>query len=871
MFLRFGYEGDFAELGILRGDGTIDFKGRAADDIADVIVERFKFNGGQIRTNGQPPKETAALPVEISRIDRYAPAELIGREAETKLIEDAWAKAVAGEAQRPRVMAFVALGGEGKTALVAKWAVGRAEKGWLGAEAAFGWSFYSQGSSEQQASSSDLFLAEALKFFGAPKIDGESPHDKGRRLAACVGAKRAALILDGLEPLQYPPTSPLAGQLKDDGLRALLKSLAQNSKGLCIVTTRYRIRDIEAYVAAAPQRELAPLSEEAGALLLDMLGVKGTKPEREQLTADVRGHALTLTIIGGYLRDAYGGDIRQRDRIKLADANAEEQAGHAFRAMGTYAEWFESGGEKGQQALAILRLLGLFDRPADAGCLASLWRAPEIEGLTEPLIALSEPQRNIVLTRLASAKLVTVNRGTGGALLSLDAHPLLREYFAKALREKQPEAWETAHRRLYEHLTTTTADKPTPTLDDLQALYHAVAHGCFAGIQQEACDKVYIGRIQRGTDSEGFYSTNRLGAFGADLGAVACFFETPWSHVSSNVIPPYQTWLLNQAAFRLRALGRLAEALEAMRAGLDPLVRQENWKNATIVTRNLSELELTLGDVREAISSAETAVAYANSSGDAFWRMMSRTTHADALHQIGKRAVAERLFAEAEVMYAELQPDHSILFSVQGLQYCDLMLADAERAAWHATVDAGLPSESQDATEFCNAIAKRATQTLAWARPRNVLLDIGNDHLTLSRAALYTAILDGRRPEGDHLQEAVDVLRRAGQQQYLPAALLTRALFRAVIGAFEGAREDLDEAYEIAERGPMQLFLADIHLHRARLFGLMASRPTIYPWTSPRHDLDAAIKLIDECGYGRRREELADAEAAYQRVYGGAG
>jgi hypothetical protein len=90
-----------------------------------------------------------------------------------------------------------------------------------------------------------------------------------------------------------------------------------------------------------------------------------------------------------------------------------------------------------------------------------------------------------------------------------------------------------------------------------------------------------------------------------------------------------------------------------------------------------------------------------------------------------------------------------------------------------------------------------------------------------------------------------------------------------VTGEFDGARDDLDEAYEIAERGPMRLFLADIHLHRARLFGLMAGRPAAYPWTSPRADLDAAKKLIDECRYGRRREELADAEAAYARIHRG--
>ena len=119
-------------------------------------------------TTFAPP---APPPIDISRIDRYAPAELIGREAETKLIDDAWAKAVAGEAH-PRVLTFVALGGEGKTALVAKWAIGQSEKDWLGCEAAFAWSFYSQGTSDQQTASSDLFLAEALKFFGAPAVEG---------------------------------------------------------------------------------------------------------------------------------------------------------------------------------------------------------------------------------------------------------------------------------------------------------------------------------------------------------------------------------------------------------------------------------------------------------------------------------------------------------------------------------------------------------------------------------------------------------------------------------------------------------------------------------------------------------------------------
>ena len=294
----------------------------------------------------------------------------------------------------------------------------------------------------------------------------------------------------------------------------------------------------------------------------------------------MKGHALTLEVVGGYLRDAHGGDIRKRDLIAFEEADAEEKGGHAFRAMAAYARWFEGEGEKGQRALAMLRLTGLFDRPADAGCLAALWRAPAIEGLTEALVDLSEAQRNMVLKRLEDAKLLTVARDAGGALLSIDAHPLLREYFARELRKTRPEAWQAAHRRLYEHLTTTTEDKQAPTLDDLQPLYQAVAHGCLAGLWQEVCDKVYRDRILRGTGSGGFYSTQKLGAFGADLGAVACFFDPPWRRVSPHLTPAAQAWLLNEAAFRLRALGRLAEAREPLQAALEMAVAQENWKDS---------------------------------------------------------------------------------------------------------------------------------------------------------------------------------------------------------------------------------------------------------------------------------------------------
>jgi hypothetical protein len=165
------------------------------------------------------------------------------------------------------------------------------------------------------------------------------------------------------------------------------------------------------------------------------------------------------------------------------------------------------------------------------------------------------------------------------------------------------------------------------------------------------------------------------------------------------------------------------------------------------------------------------------------------------------------------------------------------------------------------------------------------LLSIALDHLTLGRSSLYAAILESRTrqhksaqnsspPTSEEsqrefataameLDHAVSGLRRAGTQDYLPRGLLTRAWLRGFTGArtgTESAQSDLDEAWEIAERGPMPLFLADIHLYRARLF----FRETTYPsqWQSPQHDLAEAHRLIFKHGYLRRKEELEDAEAA---------
>ena len=81
---------------------------------------------------------------------------------------------------------------------------------------------------------------------------------------------------------------------------------------------------------------LLRLSKEAGVALLRSLVVKGAQSEFETLVEEVKGHALTLNLLGGYLSERHTGDIRRRDRVKFEKADGKITGGHAFRVMDAY-------------------------------------------------------------------------------------------------------------------------------------------------------------------------------------------------------------------------------------------------------------------------------------------------------------------------------------------------------------------------------------------------------------------------------------------------------------------------------------------------------------------------------------------------------
>jgi tetratricopeptide (TPR) repeat protein len=612
------------------------------------------------------------------------------------------------------------------------------------------------------------------------------------------------------------------------------------------------------------------LSDKAGATLLRDNGVWGTDKELKAAAHDFGGHPLALSLLAGFLKETQLGDVRRRDHIRefLADPD-NPRHDHARRVMESYEqEWLA-----GQPVLlAAMHMVGLFDRPASGSCLQALRKKPVIKGLTDNIVRLKEHEWQRALARLREVRLLAPRDPS--APDALDAHPLVRDWFGERLRQTSEKAWRAAHGRLYQHLRDTTKEGQTPTLESLAPLYQAIAHGCRAGRHKETLDEIYQDRICRwlpnGTPE--FYATIKLGAIGSDLAAITWFFDEPYETPVTTLTKADRSWVLGEAAGFLRAQGRFSEALPAYRASLRMDETANEWHNAAIAAANVSQAELLAGEVGAAVASGALSVEHADRSRDEASMMINRATQADALHAAGRRDEAKALFADAELRQREWKPRYPLLFSLRGYWYCDLWLAEE---GWTVARD-------------------RATQTIEIARDGARLLDIALDTLTLGRADLGLALAgtsqagaaqergEHARTAGTYLDQAVEGLRAAGLKEQIPRGFLTRAAYRRSVGDWDAAAHDLEEVEEIAEPGPMRLFLCETALERARLcfarleaFGPLNGmldgsppEPVVPPpdetarlTEEAQANVNKARKLIAECSYHRRDKELAELEA----------
>jgi tetratricopeptide (TPR) repeat protein len=738
--------------------------------------------------------------VFTERMPRTGTNDLFGRDRHLERFGQAWSD------NTPPILAIVAPGGVGKSALCRKWLSDIAPD-YLSAERVYAWSFYSQGTTERNVSA-DPFMHHALAWFGDAKPQEGSQVARGTRLARLIRSKPTILILDGLEPLQFPPGEG-EGQLKDKALKSLLRCLADEpGKCLVIVTTRLPITDLRDFEEdRAETIRLDNLSFSDGAKLLASRGVKQTYPgQLEELARDYGGHALALLLVGNYLH-VLGGDPQC---LEAADGwiEEEQQGGHARRVMASYARWFRDNDKRAE--IELLYVLGLFDRPAPGDAIDALRQQPAIDGLTETLCCMNAYRWEATVSHLRSLGLLAhANEFEPDAL---DAHPLVRQHFGHELEHENPNAWKEGHRRLYRHLASHTEDFPDDP-QEMDRLYSAVNHACACGELQEAFrDLIFRRAWRRGENRNDFnFATRKLGMMSGDFVALAQFFDVQWVKLRPGLDFEDELKILTDTGVRLRSLGRIPHAMEALGEAVRRVEQQ--WdpalaEDGSYAAAQLSELQLICGKLRQAEQSARIAIRNGDMGSDPFFRMHARSSLADVMMQSGKLDAAAELFEQARDIEEREKPEVPFMHSQTCYRYGNFLL------------QSGTPEK---VVAIANSIDIWGTSD------RPSLLSRAIDKLVLARAYLALARSRSELPDDDLtslIDEAVEDLTESGYSDYLIRGLITQTRIRAHGRQYELARQALNRAEREAERGRMMLLKFDVRREDLLLTAAESGNPT---------------------------------------------
>lgn len=434
----------------------------------------------------------------------------------------------------------------------------------------------------------------------------------------------------------------------------------------------------------------------------------------------------------------------------------------------------------------ILHFLSFFDKPVPGEIITEL-RKHRINGITDTLFSYSEEQWNTGLTQLKLMGLAITQIDSWGA------NSYLLEFLQKHVAKLFPEGYREANQILYDYYRKLPKKEQPDTLEELEPLFSAVAHGCRAGIRQEVWDEVFQKRIRRGKEA---YIVLKLRAYDVYLSVLTHFFAEPWRSPVPELKEEDRTVLLGYTGFALRALGRLREATQPLRVNLDKRIRQKNWKNAALAATNLTELLGVLGELKEAEITAREGVALADRSRDLNRKMIERTTLAEVLFRQEKNQEAEGLYREAEALQKKIDPKYPQLYSGAGYSYCDLLLA---MGRWPEALQRG---------EYSITICRR--NNLHWA--------VALDYLTIGRARLAQGMAESRAEAITSLNRAVDGLRKVGGVDDLPKSLLARASGYRLLGQFHLAQKDLTEALKIIDLGSMLWDKAAYHREMALLY-----------------------------------------------------
>jgi len=688
------------------------------------------------------------------------PAKIYGRKAELKELDSEWNE------RKTNVVQLIAFGGMGKSSLVNAWLSRLDQKGYCGARQVYAWSFYWQAAKSEVRSSGDYFIEHALTWFGDESPAEGSPWEKATRLANLIRSKRTLLVLDGLEPMQYPP-GPKHGLVENPAVSLLLKELATENSGLCVVTSRLPVADLVSFEGQRVKSiSLDPLSEKSSIKMLKAMGVHGAHADYVQAVNEYSGHPLSLSLLGGYLNVVHRGHIGEFRKISSL-LEEQEKGVHARNLMCNYLNWFQDTPER-----ALLFMIGLFDREVSVDDIQKIsQRNAGIEGLTADLSILNNLQYSYAIDRLRQANLIYVK--AGDVILTLDCHPLVRDFLSGFLKENYPYIWKLGHNLIFNFLVEQSKEHPN-SISELEPLFRAVIHGTQAECYEEAFS-LYFEKIKKR------YTMLTEGNHHTDQACLRSFNDSASGLPVSELREESRFYLLSSSAANLISLGKIDDAIEPGLKSISWFLSKKKWIAAINAAGPYISMLIVIGRLNEAIELMQGLEECVQKSNNIVVSAMSDCFKAHAQHLAGNDDRALEYFEKSERILTLDNPGIPVTFPTISSYYCKFLL------------DTGRTEEALE----------RSLKTFSW-RSRNswqVLIDttslLASDMQILGLAFLAA---NDKFNASVYLNKQVDLLQEADEWLYLPSGLNARAELHMANRDWKLAKADLAAALEISQR-----------------------------------------------------------------------
>lgn len=318
-----------------------------------------------------------------------------------------------------RLVALVALGGEGKSTVAKQYVVGPAEERF---DVTFSFSFRSD--------SPETFLGEACRVF-LPGDDGDGgPFQQARRLAGTLREVRALLVLHEFECALVREKGVDRGKLESRELREFLALLLSAPESRSVVLATSRLLPVEfKEVQGFNQYELEPLDAREVVEYLRKRDISGRKGQLAKAGRRFGGHALTIAALADYLhRSEWNGSIKG---VKSFRSLPPDRQGRTRAVLDNYRRLLS---DQAQDVLIAIAAASEGPRRDD---LVSVGQSMGMS--REELEEVFEALEDSVLLRWASEE--------DDAIVS--THPLVADYFLECSDAARVEGVRTALRRQY--------------------------------------------------------------------------------------------------------------------------------------------------------------------------------------------------------------------------------------------------------------------------------------------------------------------------------------------------------------------------------------------------------------------------------------